>query len=105
MPLPRLVSPELEALTAAVDDDDPEALHAALPAVLTRLDGPLLRAGLARAVLALRDDGRVAPKVAAVAIVDLCVQHSALVKAALVQAVAVSVGAARTPSGLVLVGG
>ena len=104
VPLPRVLSPELEALRAVVDGDDREGLEAGLPAAVGQLDGPLLRAELARAVLALRDSGRVDPTLAAVAVVDLCMEPSALVEAGLVQAVAVSVGAAETPSGLVLVG-
>ncbi len=103
VPLPRLLPPQLEALRAAIDDDDREALDAAMPAALAQLDGPLLRAGLARAVLAMRDGGRVAPKLAAVAVADLCVERSALVEAGLALALAVIVGAAPTPSGLVLV--
>ncbi len=104
VPLPRLLSPELEALRSAIDHDDREGLDANLPPALAQLDGPILRSQLTEAVLTMRDTGRVAAEVAAVAVVDLSRQDSALVKASLAQALAVSVGAARTPSGLVLVG-
>lgn len=103
-PLPRLLSPELEALRSAIDHDDGEELDAALPAAVAQLDGPVRRVQLAQAVASLRDAGRVDTRVAAVAVVDLSAERSWLLEASLAQALAVSVGAARTPSGLVLVG-
>ncbi len=102
--LPRLLPLELERLRTALADDDPDAVHAALPAALARVDSPLVRADLARAVLALRDAGRVTQEVAAAALLDLDSDANALVREALVAALAVDCGAARTPSGLLLVG-
>src|SRR5215207_5994747 len=65
LPLPGLLSPALERLRAAVADDDPEEVAAAVPAVLAEVDTPLVRAGLVRAVLLLRDAGRVSDEVGA----------------------------------------
>ncbi len=70
---------------------------------LPQADGPERRAELARGVLALADTGRVPPSVAAVAVVDLSCDSSSLLRASLLHALAVSVGAARTPAGLLVV--
>jgi hypothetical protein len=102
--LPRLLSPELERLRSAIVDDDTEEFGRALPAALVQVDNPLVRADLARAVVALRDAGRVGDDVAAAALLDLDSEADCMVREALVAALAVDCGAARTPSGLVLVG-
>ena len=101
--LPRLLGPELEALREAIDEHDEEAVDSLLDVALASFDDPGRRAELARAVLALADSGRVAPDVAAVAMVDLTATPSALLRRSLLQALAVSVGAARTPAGLLVV--
>lgn len=105
VPLPRLVTPALDALLQAVEDDDVEALEEALPPVLATVDTPLERARLARAVIELRDAGRIPAPVAATALVDLgSPELRSLVTAGLVQAAMVALGAARTPGGLVVAG-
>ena len=101
--LPRVCSPELEALRAAVDDDDDEAVEVLVGPVLAQLDEPQQRAELARAVRALADDDGIDPRVAAVAIADLTTSPSALLRSSLLETLAVSVGAARTPAGLLVV--
>jgi hypothetical protein len=102
--LPRLLTPELERLRSAIAADDGEEIQGALPDALVQVDNPLVRADLARAVLALREAGRVAEEVAAAALLDLDSDADALVREALLAALAVDCGAARTPSGLVLAG-
>ena len=103
--VPRLVTPEVNALLEAVEDDDVDALKEALPAALARVDTPLERARLARAVVELRDAGRVTAPLAAMAIVDLARPGpSSLVASALVQSAAVVLGAERTPGGLLIAG-
>jgi SEC-C motif len=102
--LPRLLTPELERLRSAIADDDGEEIQQILPDALAQVDNPVVRADLARAVLALRQAGRVSEEVAATALLDLDSDADALVREALVAALAVDCGAARTPSGLVLVG-
>jgi len=101
--LPGLLSPALERLGAAVADDDPDEVAAAVPAVLAEVDTPIVRAGLVRAVLALRDAGRVSDAVAAAVLVEQASRSTELLKASLLAAVAVSVGAATTPAGLLVV--
>lgn len=102
--LPRLLSPELERLRSAIADDDVDEIQHALPDALAQVDNVLVRAELGRAVIALREAGRITVEVAAAALLDLDSDADALVREALVAALAVDCGAARTPSGLVLVG-
>ena len=102
--LPRLLSPELERLRSVIADDDVDGILEALPDALVQVDNVLVRADLARAVLALREAGRVSEEVAAAALLDLDSDADALVREALVAALAVDCGAARTPAGLVMVG-
>ena len=103
LPLPGLLSSTLERLRAAVADDDPDEVAAVLPAALAEVDTPIARAGLVRAVQALREAGRVSDAVAAAVAVEQASGSTELLKASLLEAVAVSVGAATTPSGLLVV--
>src|SRR5437773_11969292 len=91
-PLPKLVAPELHRLMEAIGADDADAADEALEDALDRLDTPVARATLARAVIALRDGGRIRPRLAAMAIVDLAGGSRALVRASLVEAAAVAAG-------------
>jgi hypothetical protein len=101
--LPGLFSPALERLRAAVADDDPDQVDTAVPAALAEVDTPIARAGLVRAVLALRDAGRVSDEVAAAVVVEQASPSTTLLRASLLAAVAVGVGAATTPAGLLVV--
>jgi len=103
LPLPGLLSPALERLRAAVADDDPDQVAAAVPAVLAEVDTPIVRAGLVRAVQGLRDAGRVSDQVAAAVAVEQASRSTELLTASLLAAVAVGVGAATTPAGLLVV--
>ncbi len=104
LPLPRLLSPALERLRSAIANEDRHEFEESLPAALAEVDNPLARAQLARSVIALRDEGRIPQDVAAAALLDLDSEGEAVVREALVAALAVDCGAVRTPSGLVLVG-
>src|SRR6266540_2393729 len=103
LPLPRLLSPALERLRAAVADGDPDQVAAAVPVALVEVDTPIVRAGLVRAVLGLRDAGRVAAEVAAAVAVEQASRSTELLEASLLAALRVSVGAATTPAGLLVV--
>jgi SEC-C motif len=103
LPLPRLLGRALERLRAAIAEDDPDEVAAVLPAALAEVDTPLLRAGLVRAVLRVRDAGRVSAEVAAAVAVEQASGSTTLLRASLLEAVAVSVGAATTPAGLLVV--
>jgi hypothetical protein len=102
LPLPRLLSPALERLRATIAEDDPGEVDAAVPAALAEVDTPIVRAGLVGAVLGLRDAGRVSGEVAAAVAVEQA-SRSTMLRASLLAAVAVSVGAATTPAGLLVV--
>jgi hypothetical protein len=99
LPLPGLLSRALERLRAAVADDDPDEVAAALPAALAEVDTPLVRARLVRSVLGLRDAGRVSAEVAAAVVVEQASHSMTLLRASLLAALGVSVGAARTRPG------
>jgi hypothetical protein len=103
LPLPRLSSPDLEALRWAVDHNDPDAADQHAGTVLARIDTPEQRARLAAVVLDLADSGVIDGDLADTAIVDLDSRSSALMRASLLHAMSVSVGASRTPSGLLVV--
>ena len=103
-PLPRLLTPELVRLGEALGEEDTEAVGTVLPGVLAWLDVPRARAGLARAVLARRDGGRLSEELAAVAVIDLASPSTTLVRASLLHAVAVDAGVVPTASGLVIAG-
>ncbi len=105
LPLPRLLTPDVDRLLLAIEEEDLDDIEDALPAVLARLDTPVARAKLARAVLALRDRNRIDPKVAAVALIELSAPKlQRLVSSAVVQAAGVFVGDVATPGGLLVAG-
>lgn len=101
--LPRLLSPELEALRLAIDDDDHETVDLLVGPALVQLDDPQRRGQLVGAVRTLADAGRVDPQVAALAVIDLAAPDSSLLRSSLLEALAVSIGAAGTPAGLLVV--
>jgi SEC-C motif len=103
LPLPRLLSPALERLRATIAEGDPDQVDAAVPAALAEVDTPTVRAGLVRAVLGLRDAGRVSAELAAAVAAEQASRSTTLLEASLLAAVAVSVGAATTPAGLLVV--
>ncbi len=102
--LPHFLSPELERLRWAIDHEDLDEHEDALPVAVDQVDTPMFRADLARAVIALREAGKVSDEVAAIAFLDLGSEGQALVRESLLVALAVDCGAARTPSGLLLAG-
>jgi hypothetical protein len=105
VPLPELLTPEIERLSVAVSDDDPDEAEAALPPVLERYDNPLTRAKLAKGVIALRERGAISPELAAIVVLDLALDSTAFLRASLVKSVALMTGVTRTPGGLILAAG
>jgi hypothetical protein len=100
--LPKLLSPALGQLCEAIAEDDELAGEAVLDEVVDQFDTPLERARLARAVIALRDAGRCAGPLAAVALIDLASGSRQLLCASVIESVAVRAGVARTPAGVLL---
>jgi hypothetical protein len=98
--LPKLIDPDLQRLREAIEHDDPDWGWNALTAVAKQIDTPQQRARLAEAIVGLRDQRRINRHQAAYALLDLDSRSTRLVGASLLEAVAVSVGASRTPGGL-----
>ena len=98
--LPKLFFPELDRLADAVRDDDPDP--GLLEAVAEKLDTPVERARLARAVIARAEAGMIDSQMAAAALVDLGSGSRRFLRRGLLEAVAVRVGVARTPGGILL---
>jgi len=98
--LPELIGPDLQRLREAIAKDDPDYGWDALTAVAEQIDTPQQRATLADALVRLRDQGRIGPRQTAYAIYDLHTPSTRFIAASLLEAVAVSVGANRTPGGL-----
>jgi len=89
----------MQRLRESIADDDPDWGWDALTASPHRSIGPQ-RAQLADALIQLRDQHRITRQQAAAAILDLDSRSTRFVGASLLEAVARSVGASRTPGGL-----
>ncbi|MGH3041002.1 MAG: hypothetical protein ACRDNG_04560 [Gaiellaceae bacterium] len=98
--LPKLLSPALNRLCDAVADDDPDP--ELLEAVVRAIDTPTERARLARAVIAQAEAKRIDEKLADAALVELGSDSRRLLRAGLLEAVAVRVGVSTTPAGVLL---
>ena len=96
--LPKLRSPLLDRLCDTVVDDDPDP--ELLDAAARTIDRPTERARLARAAIAQAQAGRIDAKLANAALIELASESRRLLRASLLEAVAVRVGVARTPAGL-----
>ena len=97
-----MLTPEIEDALYRCSVNDEEGFDKALLAVLPAVDTVENRLWLAEAVLALRDNGRVPPAVAAVAVIDLNQTDSGLLLSSLARSIAVRSGDERTPSGLLI---
>jgi hypothetical protein len=100
LPLPTLITPELAQLLQAARDDDPDSAEDVMDAVVNTVDTPQQRAALARAVINLRDTGKLSQRQAAAAIIDLESRSQALIRASLINAIFIKTGQMRTPGGL-----
>jgi hypothetical protein len=98
--LPKLLSPALGCLCDAVADDDPDSQL--LDVAAAAIDTPTERARLARAVIAQARAGAIDERLADAALIDLAGDSRQLLRAGLLEAVAVRVGVARTPAGILL---
>ena len=98
--LPEFITPELQELSDAIADDDPDRGWNELRAVTNQIDTPQQRARLADAILRLRGQRRVTRTQAAYAVYHLNTPSQHLLAASVTHTVAVTVGATRTPGGL-----
>ncbi len=100
--LPRLSHPDLEPLRREVERDELREESSALRPAIALIDGPVVRARLARSVVRLCDEGELDLCVAAAAVVDLNAPDSLLIEASLIQALLIDTGRATRASGLLL---
>jgi hypothetical protein len=98
--LPKLIGPDMERLRESIEHNDPDWGWDALTAVHKQIDTPQQRARLADAIVRLRDQNRIGHRQAAYALLDLHTKSTRLIAASLLEAIAVQVGAHRTPGGL-----
>jgi hypothetical protein len=98
--LPQLIGPDLQRLRESIEHDDPDWGWDALTAVAKQIDTPRQRARLADAIVRLRDQRRLTRHDAAYALLDLDSRSTRFIGASLLEAVALMVGASRTPGGL-----
>jgi hypothetical protein len=102
VPLPSIWTPEIDRAITALRADDTEAFSKALPDVVSTVDTMVHRLLLARAVVILRDAGKISTKLAAVALIELDREDSAFFTSSVAESVAVLAGDQRTPSGLLV---
>ena len=98
--LPNLISPALNRLCDAVAEDDPDP--ELLETIVEVIDTPIERARLARAAITQAKAKTIEEKLANAALLDLGSDSRRLLRASVLQAVAVRVGIARTPGGVLL---
>ena len=98
--LPKLIGPDLERLREAIKHDDPDWGWDALTNLHKQIDIPQQRARLADAIVRLRDQHRIGRRQAAYALLNLHTNGRRLIAASLMEAVAIQVGAKRTPGGV-----
>ena len=99
---PKLIGPDLERLREAIEHDDPDWGWDAVTNLHKQIDTPQQRAQLADAIVHLRDQHRIGRRQAACALLNLHTKGRRLIAASLMEAVAIQVGAKRTPGGLQL---
>jgi len=102
VPLPGIGTPEIDRAVNALHADDTDGFDEALGPVVASVDTVVNRLLLGRAVVILRDAGRISKKVAAVAIIELDRADSAFFISSVAESIAVLAGDQRTPSGLVV---
>jgi hypothetical protein len=100
VPLPTVITPELEQLLQAARNDDPDSADEVIDTVVDTIDTPQQRAALARAVINLRNNGKLSRRQAAAAIIDLESRSQTLLRNSLINAIFIKTGRMRTPGGL-----
>jgi hypothetical protein len=105
VPLPGIRTPEIDHAVRALRNDDGEEFDRFLDQLVPVLDTPERRVDLAKAIIALRDKGRISAKLAAVAILELDREHSMLFMSSVAESIGVLAGDQRTPGGLLVAAG
>lgn len=102
VPVPAVESAEVLRLRRGIEAHDGDATDAALTATTALLGGLVVRERLVGALLGLRDAGRVSAPLAAVGACDLEEVDSVLLRASVLQSVAVTMGVVPRASGLLV---
>ncbi len=102
MPLPKIWTPEIDRAVTAIQDEDDEAFNEALSIVVSKVDTTVSHLLLARAVVILRDAGKISKRLAALAVIELDTEVSAFFRSSVAESLAVLAGDQRTPSGLLV---
>lgn len=102
VPVPAVEPAEVLRLRRGIEAHDGDATDAALTATTALLGGPVVRERLVGALLGLRDAGRVSAPLAAVGACDLEEVDSVLLRASVLQSVAVTMGVVPRASGLLV---
>jgi hypothetical protein len=100
--MPGILTPEIDRAVDALRTDDGEEFDEALSEVVRMVDNVDRRLELAHAVVRLRDDGHIPSRLAALAILELDREYSALFHSSVAQSLAVLAGEERTPTGLLV---
>jgi hypothetical protein len=102
VPLPLVRTPHLDRAIRALQDDEDDVFDHELAHVVPLVDDAEHRTVLARVVLALRDQGRISSKLAALAVLELDRETSTFFISSVAESIAVLAGDQRTPSGLLV---
>jgi len=100
--MPGILTPEIHRAVGALRADDGEEFDRALPDVVRMVDTVDRRLELVRAVVRLRDQGRIPSKLAALAIFELDREYSSLFHSSVAESLGVLAGEQRTPTGLLV---
>jgi len=100
--LPRILTPDIDRAITALRTGDDEGFDRALEQVVPTLDTLDNRIRLARAVVALRDRGRIPAELAAVAVLELDRPESMLFLSSVAESISVLAGDSCTPAGLLV---
>ena len=98
--LPGIITPDMDRAVNALRNDDEDGFNIALGRVVTAVDTLEGRIGLALAVIELRDHGRISPKLAAVAVLELDREQSAFFLSSVAESLIVLASDQPTPAGL-----
>ena len=102
VPLPGIITPEIDQAISALQDGDGEEFDRVLARVVPTVDTVDQRINLAQAVMALLDQGRISAKLAAMAIFELDREQSIFFTSSVAESIGVLAGDQRTPSGLLV---
>ncbi len=102
VPLPRIITPQIDQAISALQDREDETFDRVLAEVMPTVDSVERRIDLAQAVIALRDQRRVSVPLAAMAIFELDREESILFTSAVAESIGVLAGDQRTQSGLLI---